>query len=75
MAKRPHDPADPPPSTGLAHLADLAKQTIPPLHPAGIPFVAAPAAVAVLARRRKWVARPAWALTAACAAFFRHPGR
>ncbi|GAB08378.1 phosphatidylserine decarboxylase proenzyme, partial [Gordonia araii NBRC 100433] len=74
MARRPHSP-DHPPSTGLAHLGDLAKQTIPPLHPAGIPFVAAPAAVALLGRRRKWISRPAWALSAACAAFFRHPSR
>ncbi|QKT06138.1 phosphatidylserine decarboxylase [Gordonia sp. X0973] len=74
MARRPADP-DRPSTTGLAHLTDLAKQTIPPLHPAGIPFVAAPAAVALLARRHKWVARPAWALSAACAAFFRHPSR
>lgn len=74
MARRPHHPGAPA-ETGLAHLSTLAKQTIPPLHPAGIPFVAAPAAVAVLARRRKWIARPAWALSAACAAFFRHPGR
>lgn len=74
MARRPHNP-DTPPESGLAHLTGLAKQTIPPMHPAGIPFVAAPAAVAVLARRHTWIARPAWALAAACAAFFRHPGR
>ena len=74
MARRPHNPALPTES-GLAHLSTLAKQTIPPLHPAGIPFVVAPAAIAVLARRRKWIARPAWALSAACAAFFRHPAR
>ena len=74
MARRPSSPDHPQP-TGLRHLRDLAQQTIPPLHPAGLPFVAGGAAVALVARRRPWVARPAWALTAACAAFFRHPGR
>ncbi len=74
MARRPSSPDHPQP-TGLRHLRDLAQQTIPPLHPAGLPLVAGGAAVALVARRRPWVARPAWALTAACAAFFRHPGR
>lgn len=62
-------------SGGLSHLLDLARETIPPLHPAGVPFVAAPAAIAVLGRRHRWIARPAALAAGACALFFRHPSR
>ncbi|MDA3631288.1 phosphatidylserine decarboxylase [Saccharopolyspora sp. WRP15-2] len=60
----------------LAHLAGLARDTIPPMHPAGRPFVLG-AAAATLLLRRKW--RPAGVLggvlTAWCAWFFREPER
>jgi phosphatidylserine decarboxylase len=59
----------------VAHFLDLARETVPPIHPAGIPFVAAPAAVAFLGRRHRWIARPAALTAGACAAFFRHPSR
>ncbi|ALG83571.1 phosphatidylserine decarboxylase [Gordonia phthalatica] len=72
MARRPAQPDD---REGLAHVVDLIRETVPPLHPAGIPFVAAPAAVALLGRNRKWIARPAMATAAASALFFRHPKR
>ena len=72
MARRPAQPDD---REGLAHVVDLIRETVPPLHPAGIPFVAAPAAVALLGRNRKWLARPAMATAAASALFFRHPKR
>lgn len=72
MARRPPRPDD---RTGIAHLADLVRETVPPIDRRGLPFVAAPAAVAVLTRRHPWVSRPAWALAAASALFFRHPSR
>lgn len=81
MARRPvSDPAgphgvEPRQQSTLEHLRALATQTIPPLHPAGIPFVAVPAAVAVLTRRRRWISRPAAVLAASSAAFFRNPSR
>ncbi|SFS56656.1 phosphatidylserine decarboxylase [Saccharopolyspora flava] len=60
----------------LAHLIALAKDTVPPMHPAGRPFVIG-AAVATLVLRRVW--RPLGAvgavLTAWCAWFFRVPER
>ncbi|WP_338601053.1 phosphatidylserine decarboxylase [Saccharopolyspora sp. SCSIO 74807] len=60
----------------LAHLAQLARDTVPPMHPAGKPFVLG-AAAATLLLRRKW--RPAGVLggiaTAWCAWFFREPAR
>ncbi|MFT3660960.1 MAG: phosphatidylserine decarboxylase [Gordonia sp. (in: high G+C Gram-positive bacteria)] len=72
MARRPAQPGD---RTGPAHLLDLIQETVPPIHPKGVPFVAGSAAVALLGRKRKWIARPALALTGACALFFRHPSR
>ena len=57
------------------HLVALARETLPPIHPAGLPFVAAASAVAVVGRRHRWVAVPATAAAGACAAFFRHPSR
>ncbi|BCK58940.1 phosphatidylserine decarboxylase [Nocardia wallacei] len=74
MARRPTPPGTPD-RTGLGHVADLVRDAIPPLHPAGLPFVATPLAVALLARRRKWLRRGGFAAAAATAAFFRHPHR
>jgi phosphatidylserine decarboxylase len=61
--------------TRLAHFADLARETVPPIHRAGLPFVAAGAAVALAGRRHGWIRTPAAAATLATAAFFRHPTR
>ncbi|GAC80527.1 phosphatidylserine decarboxylase [Gordonia malaquae] len=72
MARRPKGPDA---RTGVGHLIDLFNQTVPPIHPRGIPFVAAPAAVAVLGRSKPWISRPAMALAGASALFFRHPSR
>lgn len=77
MARRPRPDAAEKPrhSTGVAHLATLARETIPPIHPAGLPFVGAAAGVAVAGRRHRWIAAPAALTAGACAAFFRHPTR
>lgn len=60
----------------LAHLAQLARDTVPPMHPAGRPFVLG-SAVATLLLRLRW--RRAGVLgavvTAWCAWFFREPRR
>ncbi|GAB2701157.1 phosphatidylserine decarboxylase [Nocardia thraciensis] len=74
MARRPTPPGTPE-RTGLGHVADLVRDAIPPLHPAGLPFVATPLAVALLGRKRKWLRRTGFASAAAAAAFFRHPHR
>ncbi len=74
MARRP-TPIGQPPRTGIAHLAELVKETIPPLHPAGLPFVAGPLAVVVLGRKHKWIRRAGLTAAGACATFFRHPSR
>ncbi|GAA0511170.1 phosphatidylserine decarboxylase proenzyme [Saccharopolyspora subtropica] len=68
--------AEEPKNTPLAHLAALARDTIPPMHPAGRPFVLGAAVLALLLRR---IWRPAGVLggilTAWCAWFFREPKR
>ncbi|TQF69386.1 phosphatidylserine decarboxylase [Rhodococcus spelaei] len=74
MARRP-TPLGTPQPTGLAHIADLVRTTIPPLHPAGLPFVLPPLAAAVLGRKHPWIRRTGLAAAGASAAFFRHPHR
>src|SRR5215204_888851 len=58
------------------HLAQLARSTVPPMHPAGRPFVLGLLAAALVGRR---IWRPAGTIgavaAAACAAFFREPVR
>jgi len=60
----------------LAHLLELVKQTVPPMHPAGRPFVLA-GALATMLLRRLWrpLGLPIGLLTAWCAWFFREPHR
>ncbi|KQY39247.1 phosphatidylserine decarboxylase [Nocardia sp. Root136] len=74
MARRPTPPGTPD-TTGVGHVVDLVRAAVPPLHPAGLPFVAVPLAVAVVGGRNKWVRRAGVTAAAACAAFFRHPHR
>lgn len=59
-----------------AHLLELVRQTVPPMHPAGRPFVIAGAALTLLSRR-VWrpLGLPVGLLTAWCAWFFREPRR
>ncbi len=71
MARRPHDP----PQSGPQRLTELVRSAVPPVHPAGLPFIAAGAAVAVLGRNHPWVRRAGLAAAVANAGFFRHPDR
>lgn len=63
-------------SNPLGHAVRLARDTLPPMHPAGRPFVLGAAAAALVLRR---YSRPLGALaglgTLATAAFFREPKR
>jgi phosphatidylserine decarboxylase len=61
--------------SGPARLVALAKTTIPPLHPAGLPFVGAGLAVAAAGRRNRWLRRAGLVTAGVNAAFFRHPPR
>ncbi|WP_204080363.1 phosphatidylserine decarboxylase [Mycobacterium riyadhense] len=72
MARRPS--ADPF-REGPAHLLELVRSTIPPIHPAGRPFISAGLAVAAAGYRHQWVRRAGLLAAGACAGFFRHPTR
>ncbi len=72
MARRPSQPAD---ATGLRHAVGLVRDAVPPLHPAGRPFVLGPAALALLGHRSRLLRRTGTVAALACAAFFREPGR
>ncbi len=71
MARRPHDHDE----SGPQRLAALVRSSIPPVHPAGFPFIAAGVAVAALGRNHRWVRRAGLAAAGANAGFFRHPPR
>ncbi|OMC16008.1 phosphatidylserine decarboxylase [Mycobacterium sp. IS-836] len=51
------------------------RSTIPPVHPAGRPFIAAGLAVAFAGRNHRWLRRAGLLAAGACAGFFRHPPR
>ncbi len=74
MARRPGLPDDDPKS-GPERLLALARTTIPPVHPAGFPFIAGSLAVAAAGYRRRWVRTAGLLAAGANAAFFRHPPR
>src|SRR5581483_11334635 len=74
MARRPHLPADDAESEA-SRLIELVRSTVPPMHPAGLPFVSAGLAVAALGRRHRWLRAAGLSAAGACAAFFRHPAR
>jgi phosphatidylserine decarboxylase len=54
---------------------ELVRSTIPPVHPAGRPFIAAGLAVALIGRNYRWLRRAGLLAAGACAGFFRHPPR
>jgi phosphatidylserine decarboxylase len=60
---------------GPQRLLSLLRSTIPPVHPAGLPFISAGLVVAVAGRRSRWLRRVGLLTAGACAGFFRHPPR
>jgi phosphatidylserine decarboxylase len=72
MARPARPPADDHQSE-LAKFVDLLRSTIPPVHPAGFPFIAGGLGVAAAGRRNRWVRAAGLTAAGACAAFFRHP--
>jgi phosphatidylserine decarboxylase len=61
--------------SGPVRLVALLRSAVPPMHPAGLPFVGASLAVAAAGRKNRWLRRAGLASAAANAAFFRHPSR
>jgi len=74
MARRPRSAEDNAKS-GPQRLLALVRSAVPPIHPAGIPFVSGGLAVAALGRRNRWLRRTGLIAAGANAAFFRHPHR
>ena len=68
MARRPD-------LDGPQHVLDLVRFAVPPIHPAGRPFIAAGLAVAAAGRNHRWLRRAGLLAAGACAGFFRHPPR
>ena len=60
-------------------MLELVRSTVPPIHPAGLPFISAGLAVAsigvVAGRDFRWLRRAGLLAAGASAAFFRHPPR
>ncbi len=77
MARRPHTigPTAEDPGFSPQHALELVRSAVPPVHPAGRPFIAAGLALAVAGRRHRWLRRAGLLTAGACAAFFRHPPR
>jgi phosphatidylserine decarboxylase len=74
VARRPRSNADSP-SLRPRHLLSLVRATVPPVHPAGLPFVSAGLGLALVGRRHRWARRTGLLAAGACAGFFRHPPR
>jgi phosphatidylserine decarboxylase len=74
MAQRPRLPAEDAESEA-SRLIELIRSTVPPMHPAGVPFVSAGLAVAAVGRRNRWIRAAGLSAAGACALFFRHPPR
>jgi phosphatidylserine decarboxylase len=62
-------------TSGPQRLLSLLRTTVPPVHPAGLPFIAGGLGVAVAGRRYRWLRRAGLLTAGACAGFFRHPSR
>jgi len=56
-------------------MLELVRSTVPPIHPAGRPFIAAGLAVGAVGCRYRWLRRAGLLAAGACAGFFRHPPR
>jgi phosphatidylserine decarboxylase len=74
VARRPRDSAESP-AFDPQHLVSLLRSTVPPVHPAGLPFISAGLGLALVGRRHRWLRRAGLLAAGACAGFFRHPPR
>ncbi|MDZ7885247.1 MAG: phosphatidylserine decarboxylase [Mycobacterium sp.] len=54
---------------------ELVRSTVPPLHPAGLPFIAGGLGLAAAGRNRRWLRNAGLGAASFSALFFRHPPR
>ena len=72
---RPARPADAANESEISRFVSLVRSTVPPVHPAGLPFIAAGLGVAAAGRRHRWLRNTGLIAAGACGGFFRHPTR
>jgi phosphatidylserine decarboxylase len=77
VARRPPTigPTAEDPNFSPQHVLGLVRSAIPPVHPAGRPFIAAGLGLALVGRNYRWLRRAGLLAASACAGFFRHPPR
>ncbi len=77
MARRPRTigPTASDPGFSPQHALGLVRSAVPPVHPAGRPFIGAGLALALVGRKHRWIRRAGLLAAGACAGFFRHPSR
>jgi phosphatidylserine decarboxylase len=74
VARRPRTTTENP-TISPQHVLSLLRSTVPPVHPAGLPFISAGLGLALVGRRSRWLRRAGLLAAGACAGFFRHPPR
>ncbi len=62
-------------SSELSRFVDLVRSTVPPVHPAGLPFIAGGLGLAAVGRKHRLIRNVGLTAAGACAGFFRHPPR
>jgi phosphatidylserine decarboxylase len=72
---RPARPANAANESEISRLVELFRSTVPPVHPAGLPFIAGGLGVAAAGRRHRLLRNVGLSAAGACAVFFRHPPR
>lgn len=72
---RPARSADAAAESEISRFVELVRSTVPPVHPAGLPFIAGGLGIAAAGRRHRWVRNAGLSAASACALFFRHPAR
>ena len=72
---RPARPADAANQSEISRFIELIRSTVPPVHPAGLPFIAGGLGIAAAGRRHGWLRNTGLIAAAACGGFFRHPPR
>jgi phosphatidylserine decarboxylase len=75
MARPARPPAVEDHSSELSRFVDLVRSTVPPVHPAGLPFIAGGLGLAAVGRKHRLVRNVGLTAAGACAGFFRHPPR
>jgi phosphatidylserine decarboxylase len=71
---RPARPSDDT-SSEAERFVELVRSTVPPIHPAGLPFIAGGLGIALAGRNHRWLRNTGLSAASFCALFFRHPPR